>query len=269
MWRGFAGAIWQAMAVIAIYSSKGGVGKTTIAVDLAWRSAIAGGYRTLLWDLDVQGGSGYLLGRDVDTRTRAASVFQREGRPLDLVVPTAYANLSLLNADDSLRALPLHLARLGQRKRLAGLTRTMQQHYHRIVLDCPPMQNELSDQILAAADVVIVPLPASPLSARALDLLRRDLARDSGRHPPILPVLSMYDSRRKAHREVREGAMARYPVVPASSHIEQVAFRRAPVSTFAPWSEGARSLDLLWRTIEARLGARDATAEAAPEPPVA
>ena len=129
------------MTVIAVYSSKGGVGKTTLAVDLAWRNAVLGGYRTLLWDLDVQGGAGYLLGQDTQDRLRAASVFQREGRPQQLVTPTEYPGLSLLCADDSLRGLPAHLARLGQKRRLAGLTRELDPKFERIVLDCPPMQN--------------------------------------------------------------------------------------------------------------------------------
>ncbi len=241
------------MAVIAVYSAKGGVGKSTIAVDIAWRCAVQGGHSTLLWDLDVQGGAGYLLGLDAVPRMRAASLFQREGKPEQLISPTVHPGLSLLSADDSLRSLPLHLARLGQRKRLASMTLALRQDFPRIVLDCPPMQNELSDQILAAADVVIVPLPASPLSARALGLLRRDLAAFTGRHPPLLPVLSMYDPRRKAHRAAREGAMAPYPVIPQASQIEQVAFRRAPIGTFAPSSEPAQALERLWRAIELKL----------------
>ena len=115
------------------------------------------------------------------------------------------------------------------------------------------MQGEVSDQILAAADVLIVPLPASPLASRALDLLRRDLLRCHGRHPPLLPVLSMYDVRRKGHRIAREGRMAAFPVIPQSSLIEQTAFRRAPIGTFAPQSEPAQSLDRLWRAIEVKL----------------
>lgn len=241
------------MAVIAVYSSKGGVGKTTIAVDLAWRCAVLGGRKTLLWDLDVQGGAGFLLGQTCETRQRAASVFQRDGKPEHLITPTAYPGLSLLSADDSLRALPIHLARLGQRKRLQHLTMTLRREFPRIVLDCPPMQNEVSEQILAAADVLIVPLPPSPLSARALDLLRRDLTQTQGRHPPILPVMSMYDSRRLAHRQAREGRMAPYPAIPASSLIEQVAFRRQPIDTFARHSEPAKALDRLWRAIELKL----------------
>ncbi len=241
------------MAVIAVYSPKGGVGKTTLAVDLAWRSAVLGGMRTLLWDLDVQGGAGFLLGQGEDLRMRAAGVFQRDGRPETLIQPTSYPNLSLLSADESMRSLPVHLARLGQKRRLAQLAWTLRRDYQRIILDCPPMQNEVSEQILMAADVLIVPLPASPLSARALDMLRRDLMRDNGRHPPILPVMSMYDGRRKAHRMAREGAMEHFPVIPMASAIEQTAFRRAPISTFAPNSDSAQALDRLWRAIEVKL----------------
>jgi chromosome partitioning protein len=241
------------MAVIAVYSPKGGVGKTTLAVDLAWRSAMLGGHRTLLWDLDAQGGAGYLLGLEDDTRMRAASVFQREGRPEHLIQSTAYDGLNLLSADDSLRMLPVHLARLGQKRRLAQLTWSLRRDFPRIILDCPPMQNEVSEQVLAAADVLIVPLPPSPLSARALDMLRATLKRDNGRHPPILPVISMFDARRKGHIMAREGRMSGFPLIPMASAIEQTAFRRAPIGTFAPNTEPARALDRLWRAVEIKL----------------
>jgi len=241
-------------AVVAVYSPKGGVGKTTIAVDLAWRSAVLGGHDTLLWDLDVQGGAGYLLGQEYDARrNRAASVFQREGRPEHLIESTPYPRLSLLSADDSLRDLPISLARLAHKKRLAQVAGSLKHKYQRIVLDCPPMQNEVSEQIIAAAHVLIVPLLASPLAARALDLLRRDLVRSHGRHPPLLPVLSMYDARRRAHRLVREGRMAQFPVVPMANMIEQTAFERAPIGTFAPTCDPAQALDRLWRAIEIKL----------------
>jgi cellulose biosynthesis protein BcsQ len=244
------------MAVIAIYSMKGGVGKTTLAVDLAWRFAALGGRNTLLWDLDPQGGAGFLLGHDPAPSARAAAIFQRDGKPRQLIEPTAYDRLSLLPADESLRHLPGQLARLGQRRRLATLAGAFKGDYQRIVLDCPAGMNEVSDQVIAAADLLIVPLPPSPLSARALDMLRRELARHHHHHPPLLPVLSLYNGRRPLHRAVRQGQAASWPIVPHASQLEQVAVHRAPLGTFAPQSDAARSLQRLYGGIEAKLAER-------------
>lgn len=241
------------MAVIAVYSMKGGVGKTTLAVDLAWRFAAQGGRRTLLWDLDPQGGAGFLLGRDPPRASRAAAIFQRDGKPRQLVEPTAYNGLSLLPADESLRQLPGQLARLGQRKRLANMTALLKADFERIVLDCPAGMNEVSDQVIQAADLLIVPLPPSPLSARALDMLRRELTRHYHHHPPILPVLSLYNSRRALHRAARQGQAAPWPIVPFATQLEQVAVERAPLGTFAPTSDASRALSRLFRGIEAKL----------------
>ena len=241
------------MAVIAIYSAKGGVGKTTMAVDLAWRSASVSGYRTLLWDLDPQGGAGFMLGVEARRNARAASVFQRDGRPRELIEPTRFPGLSLLQSDDSMRSLSVALARIGHRRRLQQLTALLTADYPRIILDCPPVLNEVSDQIIHAADVLVVPLPASPLAMRTLDAVREELPRDHARHPPILPVLTMYDARRRLHRETRGGFAAGWPVVPTASQLEQAAVRRAPLGSFANNSDAGKALQRVWAGIEARL----------------
>lgn len=241
------------MAVIAVYSVKGGVGKTTVAVDLAWRSAKVSGHRTLLWDLDPLGGAGFLLGQEERRVPRAASVFQRDGRPRDLIAPTQYDNLSLFQADTSLRSLALTFARLGQRRRLGFLTAQLSSEYARIVLDCPPVLNEVSEQVLGAADLVIVPLPPSPLSFRALDMVRDEIARQHGQHPPILPVLSMFDTRRSLHREVRAGKAAGWPVIPQSSDVERTALVNRPLGTIAPHCPAAHALQRVWDAVEAKL----------------
>ncbi len=245
------------MAVIAIASVKGGVGKTTLAADLAWRFAAQGGHRTLLWDLDPQGGAGFLLGHDEPAVPRAVGMFQREGRPRQMVETTAHPGLHLLPADSSLRNLPIQLARLGPR-RLATVATQLRGDFGRIVLDCPAGYNELTEQVIAAADLVIVPLPPSPLSARSLDQLRRELLRINHRHPPILPVLSMYNSRRAMHRDVARGSAQGWPTVPFSNHMEQSAVRREPLGAFAPGSEAARYLNRLWHGIETKIGERHA-----------
>lgn len=239
--------------MIAVYSVKGGVGKTTLAVDLAWRCAQIGNFRTLLWDLDQQGGAGFLLDAAPRRTARAMSLFHRDTRPRDLIERSKFDQLDLIQADESLRAMPVQLARIGGRTRLAQLLAFLRADYRRIVLDCPPMVNEVSDQILAAADVVLLPLPPSPLASRALNQVQEEIRRHHKSRPPILPILSMYDCRRKLHREVRDGEGKGWPVIPQSSHVEQMALRREPLPLFANSSEASRAMGRLWRAVEMKL----------------
>lgn len=250
------------MAVITVFSIKGGVGKTTLATDLAWRWAQSG-RRTLLWDLDPQGGASFLAGVAEPLRHRASAIFQRDGRPREALVASRYSNLSLIPADASLRQLPVMLPRVGPR-RMHQMTSLLHADFERIVLDCPAGMSPVSEQALAAADAIIVPLPPSPLSLRALDQLRTELARLFPRHAPIVPVLSMYNCRRALHREVSSGEAAGWPAVPLCPRIEQVALRRAPLASFAAGLPADRALDRLWCGIEAKVGAPPAVTATAP-----
>ena len=143
-------------------------------------------------------------------------------------------------------------------RRVAQVSSLLRADFDRIVMDCPAGYNELTEQVIAAADLVIVPLPPSPLSARSLDQLRRELLRTHHRHPPILPVLSMYNSRRPLHREVARGSALGWPTIPYSAQLEQSAVHREPLGSFAPKSEAARYLGRLWSGIEAKIGERRA-----------
>lgn len=242
------------MSVIAIYSAKGGVGKTTIAANLAWISATEAGHRTLLWDLDAAGGAGYLFSIEPKTK-RAESLFIRDDDPAEQLWETGYPGLDLLPADKSLRGLDTQFSKLGKRRRLGRLTEKLGKQYDRIVLDCPPGINEVSAQVLRAAEIVIVPLPPSPLSKRALDLVGEEIRRVGTKAPSILPVYSMVDMRRKLHREA-VGAEVNWPVIPYSSLVEQCAVRLQPVGGFASSSAPAKQFSTLWKAIDRKLGKR-------------
>ena len=119
------------MASIAVYSVKGGVGKTTFSVNLAWCSANISRRKTLLWDLDASNGSGFLLGIDPKKKRTAESVFADDRDPSKLIQATDYDNLSLLPADESIRTLDRQFDRMGKKKRLAKLTETLSKDFDR------------------------------------------------------------------------------------------------------------------------------------------
>ncbi|WP_404371205.1 ParA family protein [Sphingomonas sp. MMS24-J45] len=240
------------MATIAIYSLKGGVGKTTLAVNLAWVAATASSRRTLLWDLDPQAASSFLLSAtpDLKVKGQAQSVFAKDVSPDKLIEKTATPRLDLLRADASLRGLDLLFHELDKKKRLQKLLSGLRKDYDRILLDCPPGLTETSDQVMRAADLIVVPVIPSPLSERAL----AEVLKHLGTKVQVMPVHSMVDGRRKLHAE----ALARHPdwpVIPMASLIEQVTARRAPVGSFAAKSAGAQAFARLWQAIERRLAA--------------
>jgi len=208
--------------------------------------------KTLLWDLDAAGGAGFLYGVDPKKKHAAESVFSKDADPEQLIRKTEIPRLDILPADESLRELDSLLERLGKGRRLAKLAETLARRYERIILDCPPVLNEISAQVLRAADCVVVPLPPSPLSARAFELVTAEVEVHAKGKPVILPVISMLDRRRTLHREARDENPG-WPAIPMASAVEQCAVRRQPVGKFAPGSPAAKGFRQLWIAIEREL----------------
>lgn len=235
------------MATIAIYSLKGGVGKTTLAVNLAWCAATLSSRRTLLWDLDPQAASTFLVS-DRKTKGQAQAVFTKDVDPTKLIQKTGVARLDLLGADSSLRGLDVLFHELDKKKLLTKLLSTAGKDYDRVILDCPPGITETSDQVMRAADLIVVPVIPSPLSERAFV----EVVEQLGSRAALMPVHAMVDRRRKVHAD----AMARHPdwpVIPMASVIETMAVRRAPVGSFAGRTVAAQAFAALWQAIEKRL----------------
>jgi chromosome partitioning protein len=240
------------MATIAVYSLKGGVGKTTLAVNLAWSAATVSARRTLLWDLDPQAASSWLLGSEAQPKDNAQAIFAKDVAPEKLIARTAFERLDILAADTSLRNLDRFFFELGKRKRLAKLLAGLNKRYDRIVLDCPPGLTETSEQVMRAADLILVPVIPSPLSRRALADVVAHLDRTNGGHAPILPVFSMVDRRRALHKAATDEHPA-WPAIPMASAVEQMSVRRAPVGSFAARSPAGEAFAALWTGVERKL----------------
>ncbi|HEX3829145.1 MAG TPA: ParA family protein [Sporichthyaceae bacterium] len=246
------------MKVLASYSIKGGVGKTTAAANLSWLAA-SEGRRTLLWDLDPQGGATFLF--RVQPKVKGgAKALVRGGRDFaDAIKASDFHNLDILPADFSYRHLDLHLdAQKQPTRRLGLLIDRLAEHYDLVVMDCAPSVSLISENIVRAADLILAPVLPSPLSLRTLDQLADFAADTPGRTPPILAFLSMVDRRRKLHRELAEHVPdARVELaqtsIPAAAMVEQMGVRRAPVTQWAPRSSAGRAYTALWREVADRV----------------
>jgi len=230
------------MKVLATYNIKGGVGKTSTAVNLAYLAAREG-RRTLLWDLDPQAAATYLFRVRPRVKGGSQALVTRKRTIEAALKATDFDNLDL-DLDDTKK----RTRRLGQL--LDGLT----EEYDVVFLDCPPSISLVSENVLHAADLLLVPLIPSTLSLRTFDQLTRFVADSPGRRPEVVAFFSMADRRKRLHREVieaipRDRTRVASTVIPALSIIEQMAERRAPVPAFAPASRAAHCYEELWAEV--------------------
>jgi chromosome partitioning protein len=240
--------------VLATYNIKGGVGKTSTAVNLAYLSAREG-RRTLLWDLDPQAAATYLF--RVRPRVKGGShALVTRSWPLDAALKaTDFENLDLLPADFSYRNMDLELDDTKKRtRRLGKLLSTVADDYDMVFLDCPPSVSLVSENVLHASDTLLVPLIPATLSLRTFEQLTRFVADSDGHRPEVVAFFSMADRRKRLHRDVieaipRDGTRVANTVIPSLAIIEQMAERRAPVPAFAPASRAAQCYEQLWAEV--------------------
>ena len=187
------------MSVVAVSNMKGGVGKTTTAVNLSYLAA-AEGQRTLLWDLDPQGASSFAF--RVRPRVEGFSrKWIQSGEQLAAGIrETDYAHLDLLPADFTHRKLERLLARVSKPARVvANLIATVRRDYDLVILDCPAGFSLLTEGVLAASDLIVVPTIPTVLSLRMVAALLEWAGRTEA-SSAVTPFLSMVDRRKTLHR---------------------------------------------------------------------
>lgn len=247
--------------VLATYNIKGGVGKTSAAVNLAYLAA-AGGARTLLWDLDPQGASTYVFRIKARVKGGGEKLVRGKSDVDALIKGTDFEGLDLLPADFSYRHMDLALdAHKRPTRRLSRVLEPLAGEYDYVVLDCPPSISLVSESVFEAADVLLVPIVPATLSSRTFAQLRDVVGAGDAPGPAIMAFFSMVDPRKRLHRDV-VAALADDPdvlrtAIPSASDVERMGEQRTVVERFAPRGRAAAAYRDLWAEIRERLAGED------------
>ena len=238
--------------VLATYNIKGGVGKTSAAVNLATLAAHEG-HSTLLWDLDPQGASTFLFRVKPKIKGGGEKLVRGKTDADGQIKGTDTEGLDLLPADFSYRHMDLALDG-AKNNRLNRVIKPLDYGY--VFLDCPPSISLVSENVFEAADALLVPIIPATLSSRTLDQLHQVLSGG----PQVLGFFSMADRRKKLHRELMAELANEHDlletVIPNSADVERMGAKRAALVDFAPRSRAARAYNDLWGEIKARVAGR-------------
>jgi cellulose biosynthesis protein BcsQ len=248
------------MRVVAVTGLKGGVGKTSAAVNLAALSAL-GGHRTLLWDLDPQGAATWCLGGKPKLKGGATKLIGGGRGGLGAVArATAIDDLEVVPADATVRDIDRVLSVSGRpgkpiRRLLAGTKGGADV----VVLDCPPGLTPVVEAVATVADVLLVPVVPEPLPFRALERFGEFLDDTKSASRSILgPFVSMIDRRKPIHRrveaEIRAAGGFLGAAIPESSAVARMGEVQVPAVISSPRSLASAEYAKLWAEATERAG---------------
>ncbi len=243
------------MNTVALYSIKGGVGKSAAAVNLSYLAAREG-LRCLLCDLDPQGASSYYY-RIKASKNFNTNKFVQGGRNIDRNIKgTDYPNLDLLPSKLSYRNLDLALDDLKKSKtRLKGIFKVVRDEYDILFLDCPPGISLISENVFNAADIILVPLTPTTLSVMTYEKLLKFVKKNKIKSSNIYTFFSMVEIRKSLHQEVMNTISTEVKNVlktkiPYRSDIEKMGIHREPLPATYPNSPSAFCYSDLWNEIK-------------------
>ena len=243
------------MTTLALYSNKGGVGKTAAAVNLSYLAAQTGA-KTLICDLDPQGSATYYFRVKPKLKFGAKGFIKGGKQVYKSIKGTDYDNLDLLPADFSLRNLDVNFDKLKRStRRLRKILKPYKAEYDFIFLDCPVTISILAENILNAVDVALVPMIPTTLSVRTYGQLLSFCKKNNYDTGKIYTFFSMVDRHKKMHRDIiatvsitQNGVLQSF--IPYLALIEKMGIYRAPVAEFAPGSVASKSYQNLWDKIQ-------------------
>jgi chromosome partitioning protein len=265
--------------VIAVANQKGGVGKTTTAVNLAACLAAAG-RRVLVFDLDPQANATSGLGLEKAEGESAYRVLLGEGRLVDKVKSTAFERLEIIPSEVDLCGADVELARSDNHLlRVADALRPVRdlERFDLVVVDCPPSLGILTLNALAASDGLLVPLQCEYYALEGISMLNRVLTqlREAGINPHLEifgVVMTMFDGRTKLSQEVLNevrgllGERVFQTVIPRSTKLAEAPSFGKPIIHYDKYSASAAAYEVFAGEVMARLNSWPEKVTSVPPP---
>lgn len=245
------------MKVIALYSLKGGVGKTTATVNLAHLAATHGA-RTLVWDLDPQGAASFYF-RIRDKVSGGRKILYKETLLHHAIRGTNYELLDLLPADLSYRHLEIALNAERKHEDLLGnCIQSLRQEYDILFLDCPPGISRLSEAIFRHADLVLIPSIPTILSMRTIKRIIDFRSKKKLTSSRVRAFFSMVDRRKRMHIAWVKRIEEMRPLmlnarISALSEVERMGEQRAPLTATHPTGRASMEFRKLWQEVIASI----------------
>lgn len=241
---------------VAIVNQKGGVGKTTTAVNLAAAVGMKG-YKTLLVDIDPQGNATSGLGFSKrDTEISTYDMMIGTASAADIVKKTKFKNLDLLPANMNLAGAELEIADLASREaRIKNALAPLKEGYDFIFLDCPPSLGLITINALCAVDSILVPIQCEFYALEGLSQLMNTVRQVKRKYNPLIDIegvlLTMFDGRLNLTQQVVSEVKRFFPqkvfsvVIPRNVRLSEAPSFGQPVSYYDRISKGSKAYDEL------------------------
>ncbi|MFI5149586.1 MAG: ParA family protein, partial [Bacteroidia bacterium] len=242
------------MKVIAVYHIKGGVGKTSTSVNIAYASA-AEGNRVLLVDLDPQGASSFYLSNGTLEGKSRKAIFGDQSIDTS-IQKTNFDNLDILPSDGQYRKLDHFISKMkNSDKWLRKLFSPVKQDYDFVFIDCPPGISAVSENLFEHADAILVPVVPTILSVRTYEQLKDFFKKHKLEKKKLFPFFSMYERRKNMHNESMVQFQKDHPeciavAIPYNSEIEKMGEYKAPIVHKYPYAEASEMYRKLWKKLK-------------------